>query len=103
MTSRATIVIATDAMMVLPTSALERSRSSRTIAMRGAMPNQPKKARKKAAHVMWNVRICMLFRLNKSIRDDLFRIWAVSIQISLGIATSPRKAAMRGIRFFSAR
>ena len=64
MTSRATMVIATDAMMVLPIWALVSSRSSRTTAISGAMPNQPKKHRKKANQVRWNVRICGVARLN---------------------------------------
>ena len=57
-TSRATMVTATEAMTVLPISALESWRSSRTIAIMGAMPNQPKKARKNAIQLMWNTRMC---------------------------------------------
>ena len=52
MRSRATMVISTEAMPVLPTCVLVRPRSSRTMAIIGAMPNHPKKARKKAIHVM---------------------------------------------------
>ena len=57
-TSRATTVTATEAMTVLPISVLVSCRSSRTSAIIGAMPNQPKKARKKAIQLMWNTRIC---------------------------------------------
>ena len=60
MNRRATIVIATEAMTVLPTCALVRCSSSRMTAISGAMPNQPKKHRKNADHVMWNARIAGL-------------------------------------------
>ena len=46
------MVTSTEAMTVLPTCVLVRPRSSRTIAIMGAMPNHPKKARKKAIHDM---------------------------------------------------
>ena len=49
--------MATEAMMVLPTCTLVSMRSSRTMAISGAMPNHPKKQRKKASHVMWKARI----------------------------------------------
>ena len=62
--SRATMVIATDAMMVLPICAFVSSRSSRTTAISGAMPNHPKKHRKKANQVRWKVRICGVLKLN---------------------------------------
>ena len=55
--SLATIVMATEAMIVLPTWAFVSPRSSRTMTIRGAMPNQPKNARKNANQVRWNVRI----------------------------------------------
>ena len=65
------MVIATEAMMVLPICALVSSRSSRTTAISGAMPNQPKKQRKNANQVRWNVRICGVARLNRFIRVAL--------------------------------
>ena len=43
---RTITVIATEAIIVLPTCAFVSIRSSRTIAISGAMPNHPKKARK---------------------------------------------------------
>ena len=55
---------ATEAMTVLPTSALLNERSSRTMAIIGAIPNQPKKARKKAIQLMWKVRMCGGAKLN---------------------------------------
>lgn len=45
------MVAATEAMMMLPTCSLLSPRSSRTSGMSGAMPNQPKKARKNAIQV----------------------------------------------------
>ena len=48
---RTNTVIATEAMIVLPIWALVNIKSSRTIAINGAMPNHPKKARKNANHV----------------------------------------------------
>ena len=72
MSRRATIVIATDAMIVLPIWALVRCSSSRTTAISGAMPNQAKKHRKKANHVMWKARIGLVFRLKRSIEVALF-------------------------------
>ena len=55
--SRATMVMATEAMIVLPICSLVRPSSPRTTAMSGAMPNQAKKQRKKANHDMWKARI----------------------------------------------
>ena len=66
-TSRAITVIATDAMIVLPICSLLSPRSSRTKAISGAMPNQPKKHRKNAIHVMWNVRIGTVLKLKSRI------------------------------------
>ena len=57
--------------MVLPIWALESSRSSRTTAISGAMPNQPKKHRKKANQVRWKVRIWGVAKLNRLIRVAL--------------------------------
>lgn len=74
---RASTVMATEAIIVLPICALVSIRSWRTIAISGAMPNQPKKHRKKANHVMWNVRTCGVLRLNKLIRVALFKISTV--------------------------
>ena len=64
--------MATEAMIVLPICALVSPSSSRTIAISGAMPNQAKKHRKKANHVMWKARICGVFRLKRSMRVALF-------------------------------
>ena len=80
--SRTNTVMATEAMMVLPICALVSMRSSRTMAISGAMPNQPKKHRKKANHVMWNARICGVLRLNRLIRVALLRISTVSPPLS---------------------
>ena len=55
--SRTTTVMATEAMMVQPIWGLVRSRSWRTTAINGAMPNHPKKQRKNESHVRWKVRI----------------------------------------------
>ena len=55
--SRTSTVIATEAIIVFPISAFVNIRSSRTIAISGAMPNHPKKAKKNANHVVWKVRI----------------------------------------------
>ena len=54
-------------MIVLPTCSFVSERSSRTTAISGAMPNQPKKHRKNANHVMWKVRIGMLLKLKRLI------------------------------------
>ena len=72
--------------MVLPIWALVSMRSSRTIAIKGAMPNQPKKHRKKANHVIWKARICGVFRLNRSIRVALFRMSTGLSPLSCGVA-----------------
>lgn len=56
-TSRATIVIATEAMMMLPIWACVSASSSRTTAISGAIPNQPKKHRKNANQVVWKMRM----------------------------------------------
>ena len=83
-TSRATMVTATEAMTVLPISALVSCRSSRTMAIIGAMPNQPKKARKKAIQLMWNTRICGCPKLN----NGIFVAFLVSGSIPMLIAAS---------------
>ena len=62
------MVIATEAITVLLTCARVRSRSSRTTAISGATPNQPKKATKKANQLMWKARICGVRRLRSSMR-----------------------------------
>ena len=51
-------MIATEPMTHQPTCSLVSCISSRTTDINGAMPNQAKKQRKKAIHVMWNARIC---------------------------------------------
>ena len=61
------MVTATEAITVLPISALVSWRSSRTMAIIGAIPNQPKKARKKAIQFMWNTRMCGCPKLNRGI------------------------------------
>ena len=57
MNSRPMIVIATEAMIVLPICSFVRFSSSRTTAMSGAIPNHEKKHRKNANQLMWNARI----------------------------------------------
>ena len=71
MSNRTSTVMATEAMMVLPICALVRSRSSRTTAISGAMPNQPKKQRKNDIQVMWKARIGAVARLNSWMRVAL--------------------------------
>ena len=72
--TRTSTVIATEAIIVLPTSAFVNIRSSRTTAISGAIPNQPKKAKKNANHVVWKVRIWIVFRLKRFICVALFFI-----------------------------
>jgi hypothetical protein len=55
--------MATEEMMMFPIWSLVRCSSSRTTAIKGETPNHPKKHRKNANHVKWNVRIWMVFRL----------------------------------------
>src|SRR5262249_38830108 len=52
-----------DAITVLPICALLRCSSSRTTAISGAIPNQPKKHRKNDSQVMWKARIWGVRRL----------------------------------------
>ena len=66
------MVTATDAMTVLPTCVLVNPRSSRTMAIIGAMPNHPKNARKKANQLMWNARMCGRAKLK---REMLAALW----------------------------
>ena len=63
--SRATTVMDTDPMTSQPICDWVSAISSRTIFMSGAIPNQEKKQRKNANHVMWNARICGV-RMEKS-------------------------------------
>ena len=84
--------------MVLPTCVLVSIRSSRTTAISGAMPNQPKKHRKKANHVMWNARICGVLRLNRLIRVALFRISTVSPPLGVGAGSVFVRRAGKGAR-----
>ncbi|EWH02265.1 hypothetical protein Q427_09795 [Halomonas sp. BC04] len=73
--SRRTItVISTEAMMVLPIWVWVRERSSRTTAINGAIPNQPKKQIWKANHEKWKARICGVLKFNRRILLALLRI-----------------------------
>ncbi len=66
-TKRATMVMATEAIMISPICDFVSDNSSRTIAIMGAIPNQPKKHRKKAIHVIWKARICGVLKLRRLI------------------------------------
>ena len=55
--TRAKIVMKTEAISEVKTWELVRLRSSRTSPSSGAIPNQPKKQRKNASQVRWNVRM----------------------------------------------
>ena len=68
------MVMATEAMIVLPICALVRLSSSRTIAMSGAIPNHAKKHRKNANQDMWNARMGRVDKENRLIWVALFRI-----------------------------
>src|SRR6478735_6819448 len=61
------MVPATDAITLLATWVGVRCRSARTSGISGASPNQPKKQRKKANHVMWKARICGDVKSNRRI------------------------------------
>ena len=69
--SRAMTVAATEPMTSQPICDCVSAISSRTIVMSGAMPNQAKKQRKNANHVIWNARICGVSILNSRIRVAL--------------------------------
>jgi hypothetical protein len=71
MAMRAIIVIDTDPIMHQPTCSLLSPNSARTIGINGAIPNQAKKHRKNANQLMWNARICGVFRLKRSMRVAL--------------------------------
>ena len=98
MSSRANMVIATEAMIVLPIWVLVRPRSSRTRAIMGAMPNHPKKARKKANQVRWKVRMCGFPRLKSLIRVALFDGGAKRYSVSLTSMTSVLLLTKRSTR-----
>src|SRR5688572_13960023 len=55
--SRANTVIATEAMIMFPICSWLRPRSFRTTGISGAIPNHPKKHKKKVIHVIWKARI----------------------------------------------
>ena len=59
MTGRTATVMATEAIIVFPTCVFVSPRSSRTITISGAMPNQ----------LMWNARIWGVFMSSKLIRS----------------------------------
>src|SRR5689334_16807884 len=63
--------MATEPMMHQPTCDFVRCNSSRTTFIKGAMPNQAKKQRKKANHVMWNARIGGVEKVNRLMRAAL--------------------------------
>ena len=71
MSSRATTVMATEPTISQPICDCVSAISSRTIFMSGAMPNQAKKQRKNANHVMWNARIWGVLMLKSRIRVAL--------------------------------
>src|SRR5580698_4385919 len=54
-----------------PTWSAVRCNSSRTTFIKGAMPNQAKKHRKKAIHDMWKARMGAAEKLNSAIRAAL--------------------------------
>src|SRR5208337_3159736 len=72
---RAKTVDAVEAMMHQPTCSGVNWNSFRTTGIRGVMPNQAKKQKKKASHVRWNARICGVEKRKSSIRSAL---WVVS-------------------------
>ena len=94
MKSRATMVTATDAMTVLPTCVFVRPRSSRTMAIIGAMPNHPKKARKKASQLMWKARMCGRAALKRSMLAALC-VWGSILMLVLSSSFSSSHAARR--------
>ena len=71
MNTRASTVIATEAITELPICCLVRCSSSRTTGISGAIPNHPKKHRKNASHDMWNARIGALVKSLSRIRVAL--------------------------------
>ena len=77
---RANMVIETEAIMILPISPLVKCSSSRTITIKGAIPNQPKKHKKKAIHVRWNAFMFGLLKLNKLILDALIEFISVRVK-----------------------
>ena len=81
-TSRATIVIATEPMTHQPTCSLVSCISSRTTDINGAMPNQAKKQRKKAIHVMWNARICGVENVSSEMRVALLLASIMNCDVS---------------------
>ena len=68
---RANIVIDTEAIMMFPISVLDKPRSSRTMGIRGAIQNQPKKQVKKVIHVRWKARMGVVLKSNRLIRVAL--------------------------------
>ena len=69
--NRASTVMATDAITVLPTCAFVSFRSSRTTAISGAMPNHATKQTKKANQERWNARIGAVLKSSKRTRVAL--------------------------------
>jgi len=65
-------VAATDAIIVFPTCVLVKPRSSLTIAIKGDIPNQPKKQRKNANQDKWKARIWGVLRSSYLICVALF-------------------------------
>ena len=82
--------MATDAMIVQPIWSLVRPSSFRTTGISGAMPNQAKKQRKKANHVMWKARIWGMSSRKKLLQRTLnpARMKAVNFKVSLDRANA---------------
>ena len=64
-----------DAMMELPICSFVRCSSCRITGINGASPNQPKKHRKKASHVIWKVRIGALRKSSRRIAVAFLRMF----------------------------
>jgi hypothetical protein len=76
--------MATEAIMIFPIWDLVSSSSSLTTAISGAMPNQPKKQRKKASQDMWKALICGVFKFSRSMEVALFAVFFISKKVYSG-------------------
>ena len=76
---------------MLPICSLVRCSSSRMTGISGAMPNQPKKQRKNASHVMWKARIGTLRKSSRRIAVALSTMFTRSV--SCGFVASAHEAA----------
>src|SRR6188472_922255 len=87
------MVPATDAITLSATCAFVKPRSARTSGISGARPNQPKKQRKNAIHVMWKARMGGVLKLNRRILVAFIGYTTAVVKVENHWAAGPRLAA----------